>query len=149
MAVQFICPLARKSSIRISHSKKVQQQNLPQQNSPVLQYPTAEKSSSRISHLKIVQYQNLPHQKSPVTGALYLVFPIIVTVIHSSSRCVVSCFSYHSHSHSFQFFALSIYQVHNRFSIWTWLTKQNSVSKSVFRQLSPGVPDLPRLLQIS
>ena len=64
-AVQFICPLARKSSIRISHFKKVQQQNLPLQNSPVPQSPTAKKSSSRISHLKIVQYQNLPQQKSP------------------------------------------------------------------------------------
>ena len=60
-ACLFICPLARKSSIRISHSKKVQQQNLPQQNSPVPQSPTAKKSSSRISHLKIVQYHNLPH----------------------------------------------------------------------------------------
>ena len=116
-------PTAKQSSTTISHSKKVQQQNLPLQNSPVPQSPTAKKSSSRISHSKIVQYYNIPQQKSPavesptskqsstrifhikrvqqqgrciqfflsqsqsfipVAGALYLVFPIIVTVIHFS-----------------------------------------------------------------
>ena len=40
-ACLFICPLARKSSIRISHSKKVQQWNLPQQKSPAVESPKA------------------------------------------------------------------------------------------------------------
>jgi hypothetical protein len=40
-ACLFICPAAKNSSIRISHIKKVQQQNLPQQKSPVAESPTS------------------------------------------------------------------------------------------------------------
>ena len=37
------CPGAKKSSIRISQIKKVQQQNLPHQKSPVAESPTSKK----------------------------------------------------------------------------------------------------------
>jgi hypothetical protein len=60
LACLFICPGAKKSSIRISHIKKVQQQNLPHQKRPAVKCPTsslaaisptAEKPSSRKAKL--------------------------------------------------------------------------------------------------
>ena len=46
-AVQFISPGAKKSSSRMSHIRKVQQQNLPHQKSPAAISPTAKKAQQQ------------------------------------------------------------------------------------------------------
>ena len=52
LACLFNCPGAKKTSSRMSHIKKVQQQNLPHQKSPVAESPTSKKSSTKMSHIK-------------------------------------------------------------------------------------------------
>ena len=47
VAVQFIRPEAKKSSSRMSHIRKVQQQNLPHQKSPAAISPTAKKAQQQ------------------------------------------------------------------------------------------------------